>query len=276
MAVTFHKMHGLGNDFVLLDLRHQDFKIDKETAQRLANRHTGIGCDQILVLRKPHNEQQLASFEFWNADGSRAEQCGNGVRAMGFYLHQQSETPAGSFLLGGPAGVVSIECLDNGLVRVDMGKPEFHADKVPVLLDLIDDWYPLNINQKDYHLGAVSMGNPHCLMVVDDIDNTDVEQLGATIGSHPAFPEGCNVGFAQIIDRGQIRLRVYERGGVGETRACGSGSCAAVSILRSHDLVDETVNVTQPGGRLIIKWTGGGNPVIMTGPATHVFKGKFS
>lgn len=276
MSVTFHKMHGLGNDFILLDLREQEFNIDRETAQRMADRHTGIGCDQILILRKPHDQQHLASFEFWNADGSRAEQCGNGVRAMGFYLHQRSEAPGGRFLLSGPAGTVNIECLDDGQVRVDMGEPVFAAEKIPVRLDQVDGWYRLNINHCDYRLGAASMGNPHALLLVDDLDNTDVAQLGPAIGGHPAFPEGCNVGFAEIINRGHIRLRVYERGGAGETRACGSGSCAAVSILRSQNLVDQTVNVTQAGGSLIIHWTGGGNPVIMTGSATHVFKGKFS
>lgn len=275
MAVTFHKMHGLGNDFILLDLRDQDFTIDSETARRMANRHTGVGCDQIIVLRKPENERHLATFEFWNADGSRAEQCGNGVRSLGYYLHRRSETPDGSFLLGGPAGVVSIECLEDGQVRVDMGEPEFAAEKVPVKLELVDGWYSLSIDEQDFQLGAASMGNPHALLLVDDIDNTDVAKLGSSIGSHPAFPEGCNVGFAQIIDRDHIRLRVFERGGVGETSACGSGSCAAVSILRKHGMVNSTVRVTQAGGSLIIKWSGRGRPVIMTGPATYVFKGKF-
>ena len=275
MAVTFHKMHGLGNDFVLLDLRDQNFNINTETARHMASRHTGIGCDQIIVLRQPVDQQHLASFEFWNADGSRAEQCGNGVRSLGYYLKRRGETPDGSFLLGGPTGVVRIECLDDGQVRVDMGEPEFAAEKVPVTLDSVDGWYPLKIDGHEFKLGAASMGNPHALLMVDDIDHTDVAGLGALIGSHPAFPEGCNVGFAQVIRRDNIRLRVFERGGVGETSACGSGSCAAVSILRKHDMVSKTVRVTQAGGSLIINWWGRGRPVIMTGPATYVFKGKF-
>jgi diaminopimelate epimerase len=275
MALTFHKMHGLGNDFILLDLRHQDFHIDKSTAVRLANRHTGIGCDQILVLRSPLNDQQLASFEVWNADGSRAEQCGNGVRCMGLYLQMRSETPAGGFSLAGPAGNVEIECLDNGLVRVDMGRPVFEPSQIPVLLENTEGWYSLDIDQKRYKLGAASMGNPHALMVVDDIDTADVAGLGASISSHAGFPQGCNVGFAQIIDRGNIRLRVYERG-AGETLACGSGACAATSILRKAGLVDEKVNVTQRGGELILSWTGREKPVIMKGSATHVFEGKLT
>ena len=273
MAVTFHKMHGLDNDFILLDLRHQEFIINQEVATQLANRHTGIGCDQILILNKPVNDQHLASFEIWNADGSRAEQCGNGVRCLGLYLFQRSEAPPGQFLLGGPAGTVKIECLDNGQVWVDMGQPAFDADRVPVLLEEVDGWYPLEIDQNHYKLGAASMGNPHALMVVDDIDNTDVARLGAAISQNSAFPQGCNAGFAEIVDRGNIRLRVFERG-ADETRACGSGACAAMSILRRANLVDQTVNVTQAGGNLIITWTGGEKPVIMTGPAVYVFTGK--
>ena len=275
MAVTFHKMHGLGNDFILLDLRHQELIINQEVATQLANRHTGIGCDQILILRKPANDQHLASFEIWNADGSRAEQCGNGVRCLGLYLFQRSEAPHGQFLLGGPAGIVKIECLDDDLVRVDMGQPAFDADRIPVLLEEVDGWYPLEIDQNHYNLGAASMGNPHALMIVNDIDTTDVAKLGAAISKHSAFPQGCNAGFAEIVDRGNIRLRVFERGAA-ETRACGSGACAAMSILRRANLVDQTVNVTQAGGNLIITWTGGEKPAIMVGPATHVFKGTLT
>ncbi len=275
MAVTFHKMHGLGNDFILLDLRQQDFVINKNVAVQLANRHTGIGCDQLLVLRKPLNDQQLASFEIWNADGSSAEQCGNGVRCLGLYLNQHGEAPTGRFLLGGPAGIVKIECLDDGLVRVDMGQPAFEAQRVPVLLESVDGWYPLEIDQHHYSLGAVSMGNPHALMLVDDINTADVARLGAAISLHSAFPQGCNAGFAQIMDRDNIRLRVFERGAA-ETRACGSGACAAMSILRKADLVNQTISVTQTGGSLIISWLGGAEPVIMTGPATHVFEGNLT
>jgi diaminopimelate epimerase len=275
MAVKFHKMHGLGNDFIVLDLRQQDFPIDKNLAKQLANRHTGIGCDQILVLRKPFNQQQLASFEIWNSDGSRAEQCGNGMRCLGLYLHRLGESPAGPLLLGGPAGVVEIECLHDNQVRVDMGQPVFEADRVPVLLDPVDGWYPLDIDQHHYTLGAVSMGNPHALMLVNDVSTADVTRLGAAISSNIAFPQGCNAGFAEVVDRGNIRLRVYERGAA-ETRACGSGACAAMSILRRADLVDKTINVTQAGGNLILSWTRGDKPVIMTGPATHVFEGNLT
>jgi diaminopimelate epimerase len=266
-------MHGLGNDFVVLDLRQQVFSIDQTVARKLANRHTGIGCDQILILRKPGNTRELAAFEIWNADGSRAEQCGNGVRCLGLYLNKFSDAPAGRFILGGPAGIVEVECLDDGKVRVEMGMPMFKKHQVPVLLESVQGWYSLDIDQQHYRLGAASMGNPHALMIVDDLNTTDVAHLGAEISVHKAFPEGCNAGFAEIIDRGNIRLRVFERGAA-ETRACGSGACAAMAILRRADLVNESVKVTQDGGNLIIHWTGGEKPVIMTGPAVHVFKGK--
>ena len=276
MPFTFHKMHGLGNDFVVLDLRRQDLALDGSLARHLSNRHTGVGCDQIMVLRPPTDKEHLAAFEIWNADGSRAEQCGNGVRCLGRYLQLNGDAPNGPFDLAGPAGVITIECLDNGMVRVDMGAPRFEPDRVPILAKPEDGWYTLEIKGRPYALGAVSMANPHALLLVDDIETADVAGLGAAIGAHPAFPQGVNAGFAQIVDRGNIRLRVYERGGAGETSACGSGSCAAVSILRRAGLVDETARVTQKGGVLIIQWTGGEDSVIMTGPATHVYKGKFA
>ncbi|MCW8924771.1 MAG: diaminopimelate epimerase [Xanthomonadales bacterium] len=275
MPVKFHKMHGLGNDFILLDLRFQEFPLDAETARRLSARHTGIGCDQLLVIGHPRDDSQLASFEVWNADGSRAEQCGNGARCMGLYLQMRSQTPLGRFSLGGPAGVVHLECLADGMVQVDMGQPVFEAAQIPLLLELIEGWYTLEIDGQNYRLGAVSMGNPHALMLVDDLEQTDVARLGAAISSHPAFPNGSNAGFGQLIDRENLRLRVYERG-AGETLACGSGACAAVGVLRRAGMVEKTMRVTQAGGDLIITWTGDKKPVIMKGPATHVFEGKLT
>jgi len=275
MAVTFHKMHGLGNDFILLDLRHQEFQVDPDIVTSLANRHTGIGCDQLLVLNAPVNEAQLASFEVWNADGSRAEQCGNGVRCMALYLKMYSQVPPGKFSLGGPAGDVHIECLDDDMVRVEMGEPDFVPAHIPVQMEPVAGWYTLDIDGQSRRLGAVSMGNPHALMVVEDITRISLASLDKAISGHVVFPSGCNAGFVQIVDRENIRLRVFERG-AGETLACGSGACAAVSILRKAGLVEETVNVTQTGGDLIITWTGGGKPIMMQGSAAHVFKGKLT
>jgi diaminopimelate epimerase len=274
MPVTFHKMHGLGNDFILLDLRQQKFEINGAIAKQLSNRHTGVGCDQILILREAPNTQYLAAFEIWNADGSPAEQCGNGVRCLGHYLHLTGEAPDGPFELSGPAGVITIRCMANAMVQVDMGKPVFDPAHVPVSLNPVDGWYRLKIGQQHYKLGAASMGNPHSLMLVEDLSTTDVARLGSAISSNNAFPEGCNAGFAELVDRQNIRLRVFERGAA-ETHACGSGACSAMSILRRADLVDKTVNVTQQGGDLTIMWTGGEDSVIMTGPAAYVFKGIF-
>jgi len=272
MTVKFHKMHGAGNDFVLLDLRKQVYPVNANTVIQLADRHTGIGCDQVLVLRQTENEDQVASFEIWNSDGSQAEQCGNGVRCLGLYLHMQAETTASRCVLAGPAGEVNIKCLDNGLVQADMGRPAFEAENIPILLPELKGWYQLEIDQKNYQIGAASMGNPHALMIVDDIESTDVGRFGAAISRHSAFPNGCNAGFAEISDPSNIHLRVFERG-ASETLACGSGACAAMSILRRAGLVENTVNVTQAGGFLIINWMGGKTPVIMTGPATHVYEG---
>jgi len=272
MSVTFHKMHGAGNDFILLDLREQSFAIDADIARRLSDRHLGIGCDQILVLRTAQKANALAAFEVWNADGSRAEQCGNGVRCIGLYLKTRGEAPSGHIILSGPVEDISIECLDNDQVRVHMGKPSFDPDAIPILLPQTGDWYRLPMNHESITLGAVSMGNPHALMLVEDINTIDINDLGSFISQNGMFPNGCNAGFAQIIDRENIFLRVFERGAA-ETQACGSGACAAVSILRRSGLVDEKVNVTQAGGVLIIDWTGAEEPVIMTGPATHVFEG---
>ena len=272
MSVTFQKMHGLGNDFVLLDLREQNFQIDAKTASQLAERHTGIGCDQVLVLRKPENDRQTATVEIWNSDGSHAQQCGNGVRCIGLYLQMQTKIPTRQFILGGPAGEVSVECLDGGQMRVNMGKPVFRAEDIPTTLQSDNAWYTMDIASKQTQLGAVSMGNPHALMLVDNLKDTDIASLGALISNHSAFPEGCNAGFAEIIDPNNIQLRVYERGSA-ETLACGTGACAAMVILHRAGLVEKTVKVTQAGGFLIIDWTGGDDPVMMTGSATHVFEG---
>jgi diaminopimelate epimerase len=275
MAISFHKMHGLGNDFVVLDLRHQSFPINPETVIQLANRNTGIGCDQVLLLRESANQQHTAAFEIWNSDGSQAEQCGNGVRCLGLYLKNRSEVGNEPFFLSGPAGIVKIRCLEDSQVQVDMGPPVFDPEHIPLHLPEENGWYRLEIDNKQHLVGAASMGNPHALSLVEDIKTADVSHLGAQISQHEAFPEGCNAGFAEIIDHEHIRLRVFERGSA-ETLACGSGACAAMSILRRAELVSATVRVTQSGGDLIITWSGGEKPVIMTGPATHVYEGIFT
>src|SRR5690554_3308750 len=252
---NFHKMQGLGNDFVVLDLRQQSFAIDPDIAKRLADRRFGVGCDQILVLRDAPEQHQLASFEIWNSDGSRAEQCGNGVRCLGLYLDMHNETSKGKATLVGVAGEINILCLDDGLVQIDMGRPVFTPKLIPVQAPEKNGWFQIQTDQGDFQVGAASMGNPHALVLLDNLASTDISEIGLCISHHPAFPAGCNAGFCQIINPDEIQLRVFERGAA-ETLACGSGACAAMVILRRTGKVNETVKVTQAGGVLIISWPG--------------------
>lgn len=272
MPTTFQKMHGAGNDFVLLDLREQSLPMDAEQARRLANRQSGIGCDQVLVLRQADAEDAMVRFEVWNADGSTAEQCGNGVRCIAHYLQQRVEASGSSMLLQGPVNTIEAACLDDGQVRVNMGSPDFRPDQIPLGLPAGEGDFVLETGGKAVHFGAVSIGNPHAVVQVKDTDLANVAVIGGALNSHPAFPEGCNVGFAELIDRRKFRLRVFERG-AGETLACGSGACAAAVVLIRAGLVDSEVCVIQAGGRLIIGWNGGSEPIYMTGPAVHVFEG---
>lgn len=272
MAVTFQKMHGAGNDFVLLDLREQQFKLDAATASELADRHTGIGFDQLLVLRPAASPEHLLRFEVWNADGSRAEQCGNGVRCIGLYLSERREAPQGEFSIEGPVAPVYLSAVANGQYRVNMGVPDFRPEAVPVRLTPENGTYPLAINGEVHRVLAASVGNPHALLQVPDVNCAPVDELGPLISRHEAFPKGCNAGFVEVVDRKQIRLRVFERG-AGETRACGSGACAAAAMLIRNGSLDTQVLVKQVGGDLIIGWTGGTHPIMMTGPARHLYEG---
>jgi diaminopimelate epimerase len=272
MGLKFHKMHGAGNDFVLLDLREQEFTVDADSARSLADRNTGIGCDQLLILTPPSVDDCLVDFDVWNADGSKAEQCGNGVRCIGLYLSSRNESGNSEFSINGPVSKVVLQERENGFFRVNMGPPVFETEKIPMELVPTIDGYELSINGKTRKIGAVSMGNPHALLETDDINDLDFDRVGGEISRHPAFPNGCNAGIAKIIDRQNIDLRVFERG-AGETLACGSGACAAVSILIKCGKLDEEVVVNQRGGTLIIEWKGENAPVMMTGPAVHLYVG---
>jgi len=285
-------MHGAGNDFVLIDLRTRERELDAALVRKLADRKLGVGFDQLLVLRRPRSRGALASYEIWNTDGSMARQCGNGARCIGLFLQINNETPHHEFSLDSPSGVVSMFAAEDGEMEVDMGVPDFSPDKVPTTLASRDGWYYLPNGEDELRLGAVSIGSSHALMVVNDIDSAPVGELGPAISRNEAFPEGCNAGFAEIVDRNRIRLRVYERG-VGETLACGSGACAAMVWLCQAGLVDENVDVILPGGHLVIKWvranrrlkdtdnltttrTKADRNVIMKGPARYVFKGEIN
>jgi len=272
--IHFEKMHGAGNDFVVLDLRCQSLDLDGGLVRRMADRSTGVGCDQILVLRPASGPRALGRFEVWNADGSRAEQCGNGVRCLGLYLQMQGETPDGSFALEGPVAEITLRCLPDGQVRVRMGQPDFRPGRIPLDLPAGDSGYQLELAGRMWEFDAVSMGNPHAVIEVPDVAAAPVTEVGPLLSRHPAFPQGCNVGFVQVLDSRRVRLRVLERG-AGETRACGSGACAAVAVLRRRGKVEEEVLVEQAGGRLIIGWDGGLAPMDMTGPAVHVFTGTW-
>jgi diaminopimelate epimerase len=270
--LTFHKMHGAGNDFVLIDARGTAPAFDPGQAARIADRQRGVGCDQILVLRESRRTDCLLRYEIWNADGSPAGQCGNGARCIGLYLERNGETGSVPFTLESPAGPVSLQRCADGDYEIDMGTPEFRPERVPLDLPAANGGYALDSPWGRLELGAVSMGNPHALLLVDDIGDARIGELGAFIGAHDAFPEGCNAGFAQVVARDRIQLRVVERG-AGETLACGSGACAAVAVLRRAGLVDACVEVVLPGGRLVIKWPGPGKPLRMKGPAVYVFRG---
>jgi len=272
MPLTFHKMHGAGNDFVLIDARKQEFTVEPDIASALSDRHRGVGCDQILVLRRARHAGQVARYEIWNSDGSPASQCGNGARCIGLYLALSGETGDAPFVVDSPAGPVTMRRCSDGEFEVEMGVPSFDSSTVPVRLEAVDGLYRLDSPWGVLEFGAASMGNPHALMLTRDIDNPEIPAIGAFIGGHEAFPDGCNTGFALLAGPAKIHLRVVERG-AGETLACGSGACAAVAILSKAGRVGDTVDVFLPGGHLVIKWPGNGRPVVMKGPAEHVFRG---
>lgn len=275
MTLNFHKMHGAGNDFVLIDAREQAFQMDSARASNIADRHRGIGCDQILVLRPANGTGNLLRYEIWNADGSPAAQCGNGARCIGLFLYMNGETGPQPFSVESPAGRVKMQRCKDGEFELDMGTPEFAPAQVPIDLDPVDGLYHLESPWGDLEFGAVSMGNPHALLVVEDIESPEIPAIGAFISGHEVFPDGCNAGFAQLDGKSRIHLRVIERG-VGETLACGSGACAAMAILRKAGRTDDVVDVLLPGGRLVIKWPGNSGQLMMKGPAAHVFKGTMN
>jgi len=287
MPIEFHKMHGAGNDFVLLDFRQSDQQLDAPMATRLSDRRLGVGCDQILILDSSDKENCAARYRIFNSDGSSAGQCGNGVRCIALYLLQSGEfgqagrsddDPVGSPLrLEGPSGIVQVTGCEDGEFECAMGEPRFGPNDIPVDMSCTTaeqsgDRLVLDVEQSRVEVTAVSMGNPHAVMLVEDSESVPVEDLGPKISAHPAFPNRCNAGFAEIIDSENIRLRVFERG-AGETLACGSGACAAVAALNRQNLVSGKVNVFLRGGHLVIKWSGPGSQVMMKGPAQHVFRG---
>jgi diaminopimelate epimerase len=272
MSLAFTKMHGAGNDFVVLDRRTTSVTLDAALVARMADRHRGVGFDQLLTLEMPTRGDCDASYLIWNADGSAAQQCGNGVRCLVAWLVRADASGARELRLQGPAGIVACRIDEAGAVHVNMGVPRFDPAAVPFGAEADALEHEIEVAGERLRVGVVSMGNPHAVLVVDDVGAAPVAQLGAALESHRRFPDRCNVGFAQVVDNKRIRLRVYERG-VGETLACGTGACAAVAVLRRRSVLGDDVAVELPGGTLRIAWQGEGAPLWMSGPAAFVFEG---
>ncbi len=274
MKIPFVKMHGLGNDFVLLDQRERHFGLTPAQIAHLADRRFGIGCDQLLSLETPDDAAAAVRYRIFNADGSSAEHCGNGVRCVARYLERRGEVKAGSVLVEIGAALFELALLDDGQVRVDMGAPRFAPADIPLAAAAEAARYALSFDGQSLEFGAVSMGNPHAVFEVPSTDSAPVATLGALLQDHALFPRRVNVGFMQVIDAEHIRLRVFERG-VGETKACGTGACAAVAVGRRWQRLGAQVQVQLQGGELSIAWDGRPEHSLwMTGPATFVFEGS--
>ncbi len=270
----FSKMHGAGNDFVVLDLRDGAPPPSPAEVARMADRHRGIGFDQLLGIEPASAPDLVADYRIWNADGSAAGQCGNGARCVAAWLKREGRASASRFAIGSPAGPVEAETLDDGSVRLAMSVPVFAPERVPLARAAEALHYALDGPRGEIRFGAASMGNPHALLEVPDVARADVASVGAWLQGSGLFPEGVNVGFAQVFGPAHIALRVFERG-VGETLACGSGACAAVAILVRQGRVGRAVRVDLPGGTLHIDWPRDDAPVSMRGPAAFVFEGEW-
>jgi len=271
MKLKFTKMQGLGNDFVVLDGINQPVNLDQQQIRLLADRHFGIGCDQLLLVEKAAGQADFR-YRIFNADGSEVEQCGNGARCFVRYVHDHGLTQKNEIRIETLSGVISPKLEINGNVTVNMGKPIFEPEKIPFVAEEYALTYQLEIQGKPVTISALSMGNPHAVRVVQDIENAPVDVEGALIETHPRFPKRVNVGYMQVTDRNHIKLRVFERG-AGETLACGTGACAAVVAGNNLGLLDNQVTVSTRGGELTISWQGKDEPVWMTGPAVTVFEG---
>ncbi len=270
--LTFFKMHGLGNDFMVFDAIHQNVQLSSEQIRRWANRHTGVGFDQLLLVERAQQAGVDFRYRIFNADGSEVAQCGNGARCFARFVREQGLSDKDELIVETASGIIKLYHEANG-VRVNMGAPRFESQDIPLTL-IRAPHYLLTLGDDVVTFYAVSMGNPHAVIEVDNIDEADVVGIGAALQARAdIFPESVNVGFVQIVSREQVRLRVYERGS-GETQACGTGASAAMAALRSADLVDEQVRVSLLGGDLMIRWSGDeSEPLWMTGPAETVFKG---
>ncbi len=273
MLLRFTKMHGLGNDFVVIDAITQHVDMTAELARKLADRHTGIGCDQILLVEPPSLPDVDFDYRIFNPDGGEVSQCGNGARCFAKFVRDRHLTGKRRIRVQTAAGAMTLMVEKDNQVTVDMGVPVLEPARIPFQAERRALTYPLEVQGGELPIAALSMGNPHAVLVRPSVADAPVATLGPAIEHHPRFPERVNVGFMAVRSRGEIDLRVHERG-AGETRACGSGACAAVVAGRLQDLLDSDVDVNLTGGTLRIHWQGEGEPVLMTGPATTVFHGR--
>jgi diaminopimelate epimerase len=273
MKIRFTKMHGAGNDFAIIDATREPLRIDEKIIRRLADRHRGIGFDQLLVVEPARNKETDFYYRIFNADGGEVSQCGNGARCFVRFAHDKGLSKNRSLRVETRAGIIEPRLEADGRVSVNMGQPQFEPAAIPFQAVAMAQVYFLEVQGRAVEIGAVSMGNPHAVQIVENIETAPVLSEGPEIEHHPRFPERVNAGYMQIVDRHHIRLRVYERG-AGETLACGTGACAAVVVGIRRGMLDSPVRVDTHGGRLDIAWGGAGNPVIMTGPAETVFEGE--
>jgi diaminopimelate epimerase len=275
MRIEFVKMHGLGNDFMVFDAPADagPYFPDSATLRALADRHTGVGFDQALVLEPPHDEKSRVFYRIFNSDGGEVQQCGNGARCIAALMFARRPELGRELVMESAAGIVQARVQGDGLVSVNMGVPDFEPRALPMEAAHESPVYSIEIGAHNIEYGAVSMGNPHAVLCVPDVKNAPVDHLGPAIERHPRFPQRINVGFMEIVDRRHIRLRVHERG-AGETLACGTGACGAVAVGRRRGSLDEEVRVDLPGGTATVHWEGPGRPLWLTGPACTVFTGS--
>jgi len=273
MLLRFTKMHGLGNDFMVLDLVSQHAHIQPKHAKQWGDRHTGIGFDQLLIVEAPNNPDVDFRYRIFNADGSEVEQCGNGARCFARFVLDKRLTAKKLIRVETKGGIIELDVRNDGQICVDMGPPRLAPEQIPFQAAEQALSYALEVDGQNYSIAAVSMGNPHSVLRVDDVLTAPVQELGPKIEHHPRFPQRVNAGFIQIVDRHRANLRVWERG-AGETQACGTGACAAAVAAISQGWMDSPVSIDLPGGRLSIEWAGPGQPVLMTGPAVRVYEGQ--
>jgi diaminopimelate epimerase len=273
MKLKFAKMHGLGNDFAVIDAINQSFKPRPELIRRWADRFDGIGFDQMLIVERPQSEAAAFKYRIYNADGGEVAQCGNGARCFARFVREQGMTELDIIPVETSSGLLQLEAIDATRYRVNMGIPCFEPDAIPLNIEARQDLYQADYESREISFSALSIGNPHMVIQVEDVESADLETLGPYFESHKMFPARANIGFMQILDRGTFKLRVFERG-VGETRACGSGACAAMVAAVQLNMLENTALAILSGGELNLEWQGGTNPVMMTGETAMVYQGE--